>query len=184
MKVRELLEAKPWQGFKGTISSRVWFDTRSGQAMIAAEDGNHSVSVVNNKELFGLTDQDWAAAGIRPDEKIGDYDGRVLFAAMKKGWVRLYVDSKAPDRNSNAEGLNFSGLRRATLWYCEQVGTPQQFTLVVRTGPGDREGTPHRLSDMEAIDYFIRKGTLPREPGQQPVQVRQMNVTPHAFRKV
>ncbi len=183
MKIHELLEAQPWQGFKGSTSNRVWFDTKSGQAITTNDDGNHSVGVANNKDLFRLTDEELAAVGVQPGEKIPDYDGRVLFAAMQKGWVRIFIDPRQPDTNSNAEGVSMPALRRAFIWYCEQVGTPMRFVLVVRTGAGDKEGTPHWLNDADEIEFFIRKGALPRSLiDQQPVQARQMNVTPHAFR--
>ncbi len=94
--------------------------------------------------------------GLQPGEKAYDYDGRVLFAAMKKGWVRIYVDARTPDTNSNAEGISLGALRRAFIWYCEQVGTPMRFVLILRHGIGDKDGTPYHLNDAEQIEWFIR----------------------------
>jgi hypothetical protein len=187
MLVKELLEAQNWERFKGSSSSRVWYNANTGQAVTTNDDGNHSIGVFRNRELFGITDEDLAAVGISPDENILDYDGRLLFLAMQKGWVRIYVDGRAPDQSSNGEAVNMRALHRAFIWYCEKVGTPKRFVLVIRTGPGDQEGTPHLLADFDQIEWFIRRGTLPRErvPQQtQPAQVSPVNTTPHGFRKV
>lgn len=186
MRIRELLEAQPWGGFKGSISNRIWFNTNTGEAITTNDDGNHSVGVSNNPELFGLTVDELTQHGLQPGEKAYDYDGRVLFAAMNKGWVRIYIDARSPDTNSNAEGISFGALRRGLIWYCEQVGTPMRFVLVLRHSAGDKDGTRYPLSDDEQIEWFIRHGTLKRERinQDQPVQVRTMNTTPHSFRKV
>jgi hypothetical protein len=186
MRIKELLEVQAWERFKGNLSSRVWFNTRTGEAVTSNDDNNHSASTVINKDFFGITDEDLARVGVQPGEQILDYDGRVLFATMQKGWVRIYVDARAPDLNSNAEGLDLGGLRRAFIWYCEQIGTPKRFVLVLRTGAGDKEGTPHVLADADQIEWFIRKGSLPHErfPKDQPAQVKQVDTTPHMFKRI
>jgi hypothetical protein len=159
--MEQLQEIKQWTGFS-TQSSRVWFNGRTGEAFSANDDDNHSGGVANNKEFFGLTPEKLTALGVGWDEKIGDYDGRVLYAAMLEGWVRLRIDPRQPDINSNAEGANLRLLRRAVLWYTEAVGMPKNFIIVVRTGPGDRDGAARAL-DSEGIEYFLQKGMFPRD---------------------
>lgn len=186
MLISEILEAQEWEKFKGSMSSRVWFNAQTEQAITTNDDGNHSIGVTNNKELFGLTDQELTQHGLGPSQPAYDYDGRALFAAMQKGWVRIYVDGRSPDTSSNIEATNLGFARRGLIWYCEQVGTPMRIVIVVRHGPGDRDGTGHPLVDLDQIESFIRTGSLPRDRlGPQPTQMRQgVNTTPHAFRNV
>ncbi len=184
MLIREILEAQEWRGFKGSQSSRVWYNAHTGNAITTDDNGNHSVGVIKNQKLFGLTATDLSQSGIVSGEKILDYDGRVLFAAMKKDWVRLYIDTKSPDINSNAEGISLGSLRRAFIWYCEQIGTPIRFILVVRTGTGDGDGIKYPLHDADQIEWFIQKGTIRRDIINYglPAQVKQANLIPH-FRR-
>jgi len=187
MLITDIVEAQEWVKFKGNSSSRVWFNTNTGQAFTANDDGNHSVSVVKNKDLFGVSDQHLAQVGVNPNEAIGDYDGRVLWAAMQRGWVRIYVDARSPDISSNIEATNLGFARRGLIWYSEQVGTPKRIVIVLRTGPGDKEGTGHPLRDSEQIEWFIRRGTFPKERVEPDTstQMRQgINTTPHAFKNV
>lgn len=153
---------RPWSGFSSQ-TSRVWFNSRTGDAYSANDDDNHTNGVFQNLELFGLTPEKLAQYGIDPKpERVHDYYGPLLFAAMREGWVRLRIDAREPDYKSNAEGFSLRDIRKAVIWYTEQVGMPKQFIIATRTGPGDHEGQGWRLNE-DQLEFFMQKGVIPRD---------------------
>lgn len=162
MKLTQLLNEI--QAFYGLTSqsNRVWFNAQTGEAFSANDDGNHSKGVFGNLEHFGLTQDDLVRAGYQPGEDTYDYDGRILWAAIRKGWTRIFINPRDPDWNSNIEGISPYACRKALLWYISVVGEPKKIVIVVRTGPGDRDGFGHVLTG-DQIEEFVRTGKLERE---------------------
>jgi hypothetical protein len=141
-------------------SSKHWYHPKSGTLhTLNAMETNHSLDVFQNPEKYGLTRE-------QLPEKLEqqDYDGATLYAAMREGWVRIYIDRRNPDTNSNIEGVKLLHLRPTARLIAETNPHLRRLIMVLRTGTGSREGDAFVL-DPESIDFFLRKGRPP--PGSK-----------------
>lgn len=145
-------------------SDRIWYNSSTGSALgLPIHKLTHVGALVRNPKRFGLSPEILRGYGVKSLRNIDDYDGRMLKAAMDQGWVRILWHHRRPDTESNVEGNRLSSIRKAVEWICNTYGCPKRLVIVVRTGTGDQDGDYHLLPDRDAIEFFIKKGTIPRD---------------------
>ena len=141
--------------FSSRSQSRVWYDvkTNSPRFVLKHDAANHTQDVVMHPEVFGV---DPAVFGELP--AYYDYVGRILYAAMQAGWVRILIDARQPQTSSNIEGISTEHLRPALIWMNDFIGGIKSATAVIRTGPGDQEGTGYYITNPDDYHFFLKWG--------------------------
>lgn len=138
------------------MDSRVWFDTLEHKPIFVELYSNHTQDVVKHPEKYRLP-VDYFKDRKEPEY---DYDGSVLLAAMKQGFVRLYIDYKQPHLNSNIEGISLRNDHIAAVWLEKFVGNLEKFVVVVRKSEEEKDGDAYILDTPEKIDFFLKWGKI------------------------
>lgn len=143
--------------FESSSQSKVWLDIEKMKPIfIDPMVTNHSKDVVDYPEKYRLP-KDFA----KDREKIKyDYDGFVLVNAMRKGFVRIAIDYRNPDTNSNMEALSLGQLQKAYPWFKKFVGRLTKLLLIVRNGYEHKDATVYVLDSQEKLDFFEKYGKI------------------------
>ena len=136
-------------------TSRIWWDSDTGKVIYVPVGENHSNYVATHPEEFNLTSDELGMTSSK------DYDGRVLKAAMDKGFIRVRIDPSDPLFNTNVEGTNIRQLRRCVKWLAGEMGEFYRLIVVLRHSEDDKDGTAWELNGMEAVEHFIKFGKAP-----------------------
>jgi hypothetical protein len=137
------------------LDSRVWYDTVENKPIFVEAYSNHTQDVIKNPEKYRL-----AKDFFKGRESAYDYDGYVLLSAMKHGFVRIYIDYKQPQKNSNIEGIELREDHIAAIWLEKFVGHFEKLVVVVRKSEEEKDGDAYILDTMEKIDFFLKWGKI------------------------
>jgi hypothetical protein len=144
---------------------RIWFHPDKG--MIGLPLGHHidhSIYVLQNKEVFDISDQNAHAHGI--DNRL--YNGQLLYAVMQKGWVRVVVNRRDPWTNSNFEGTDWNSIKTALTYYYYDFPKMTNCFVTQRTGPEDMNGTAYIFKSNDEISGYVFGGsTVPSKDVQR-----------------
>ena len=179
MRLNQLLnEIMPFTRF-GTQTNRIWYNAKTGDVYSANDDGSHSKAVLANMELFGITDEDLLRNGFQPGTQINDYDGRVLLAAMRKGWVRFYADARNPDTSGSLEGVNMTALHAAALWLAGGIFRipPIRIVVALRRSVNSEDALAYPMG-KEEWKLFVETGkvkNIQSVTGSAPVEESVVN---------
>jgi len=138
------------------LHSRLWYHPKTEKVILVPIGSNHSQLVAEFPESFDLTDDE-----IPSDRRIRDYDDELLHTVMEKGWVRVMVDIRFPEANSNLEATSHFGLRKAAQWYLDTFPNFRMLVISLRTGhTGDvPDRAKFKTLDQSDIERFIKSST-------------------------
>jgi len=136
-------------------NSQIWINLESNTcAMVKSfSNGSHSRLVIDNPNFFGI------------DEPVEDeglsYFGPALYAAMKEGWVRLLIDIRAQETNSNIEGTDIKKIKRCVKWLLNKKPNIQSLFIAVRYSGDDNNADVYLLHDHDrSLEAFAKYGRL------------------------
>lgn len=157
-----------------------WYNTETGEVISFGPFKSHTAMVLENPEAFGVDPTEFP-------ENPGMYDGRVFALAMRNNWVRVYLDRRQPDFNSNLEAGSHRDAQKAMNYvFNEMDGRLIRFIVTIRTGLGDKEGDAYVMRSIEEMDHFIKRGRPhpdsqivryePKEPEIEPEDEEDLEV--------
>lgn len=139
--------------------TKIWYDLETNTPIfVDPYNSNHSQDVLKNPEKYRLPKDYFTEDKARIYKH--DYDGFILSAAMRKGFVRIAIDYRNQDTNSNVEGLGMGQIQPATIWLKDFIGRMTRVVIVVRTGIGNMDGKSFVLDTPEKIDFFLKWGRV------------------------
>lgn len=138
--------------------TKIWFDLETNTPIFVDPfSSNHSRDVLEHPEKYRLPADFFAD---KSKTYKNGYDGYILSAAMRKGFVRIAIDYKNQDTNSNVEGLGLGQIQPATIWLKNFIGRMARVVIVVRTGLAHMDGKSFVLDTPEKIDFFLKWGRI------------------------
>ncbi|RMH15264.1 MAG: hypothetical protein D6698_11350, partial [Gammaproteobacteria bacterium] len=162
---------KRCDSFFATSSGRFWYNSNDDTlwCIPRAPGINHTSVVLENPYLFGVDENELPA-----DPEL-DYDIRVMYPAMRNGWVRIMLDQRnLAYGGSNVEGASVEDLKNAVRQMLDKNvfgmddDDPAKLAVVLRQGAGDDQYTIDRFSTVGELREYVGENTDSDENGGNP----------------
>jgi hypothetical protein len=141
--------------FNSRNQTRIWYHVPTKTMRFVLEEGsrNHTQDVLNHPDIFNV---DLSKINMDNITEYTDYNGEVLYAAMKNNWIRSAINSRDPQKQSNIEGIDEKNICSALEAIDNFVDGFQSLSIIYRFGTGKKDGKVLYLINRDDIEYCLK----------------------------